>query len=121
MKLYQKIVIFVVPCFLLIAIFLKANGVDYLTFDNKYWTFASRVLSVKKIFTLAIPTIPMIPSIDNNLLDALFGFINALSNIINLGVYLINIVLEELAFIVGFLDAIVTSIKDTFLPNGIPI
>lgn len=120
MKLYQKIVVFIIPCFLLIAIFLKANGVDYLTFDDKYWTFASRVLSVKKVFTLAIPTIPMIPSIDNNLLDVIFGFINALSNIINLVVYLLNIVLEELAFIVGFLDAIVTSIKDTLLPNGIP-
>lgn len=117
MKLFQKIVLFVVPCFLLIAIFLKANGIDYLTFDDKYWVFASRVLSVKKIFTLVIPTIPMIPSIDNSLLDALFGFINALSNIINLAVYLINIVLEELAFIVGFLDAIIQSVKDVFAPN----
>lgn len=117
MKLFQKIVLFVVPCFLLIAIFLKANGIDYLTFDDKYWVFASRVLSVKKIFTLAIPTIPMIPSIDNSVLDVLFGFINALSNIINLAVYLINILLEELSFIVGFLDAIVQSVKDVFSPN----
>lgn len=120
MSVFKKVVLFLVPLCLMIAIILKANGVDSLSFDDKYWRFASSILDVKKVFTLKIPNIPMIPEINNTFLDWMFGFINAISNIINIIIMLVNIVLEELAFIVGFLTTITNSIKDIFM-NGAPL
>lgn len=120
MSVFKKVVLFVVPLFLMIAIILKANGIDTLTFDDKYWKFASGILQIKKTLTLQLPNIPMIPKIDNTFLDVVFGFINALSNIINIFVMLINIVLEELAFIVSFLANVINGIKDYFM-NGAPL
>lgn len=119
MSVFKKVILFIVPLFLMVAIILKANGIDQLTFDDKYWKFASSILQVKKTLTLQLPNIPMIPKIDNNFLDVVFGFINALSNIINIFVMLINIVLEEIAFVIGFITSIINGIKDFFM-GGVP-
>lgn len=115
MSVFKKIVLFLIPLMLFIAIIVKSAGVDYLAFDNKYWSFASRLLTVHDALTIAIPNIPPIPTFGNDLLDFVFGFLNTLSNIFNILINIVNIIVDELVFVLSFITTIFEAIRDYFL------
>lgn len=116
----KKILAFFLLAMLLIAVFLKLNGVDNVGFDDTYYKFMQSVLQRTNAFSFAIPDIPLIPSLATvggfwDIVNVLVTFANGIINLLNLLVTLLNVLLSVLQFIVGFVIEVINQLRNLII------
>lgn len=128
MRLFLRIIGFLMLGFLFIALILYINGVNHVDFDNRYYSF---LLDVNKKLSdwavLEVPKIPEISMVEEELkvgnvdfagfVNGFYTFVNFIIGFLNFIVMLFNEILKLLKFIVAIIVVLVEDIPAIFKPS----
>lgn len=118
----KKITVSIILVCLLIALPLALLGFKKVEIGPAFLGFMNNTVRDLDGWKFEIPTIPNIPRLDKPsgwliVLDWLIWLCNALFNVMNLAITVMNVVLYALQFIVAIIKNLIT-LKDTLQTNG---
>lgn len=116
----KRILLFLIPLFLFLALFLKLNGVDRVEFTSQYYEFMRGIAIRTSQLNVQIPNIPLIPALQVGggwweVLSFLIGFANSIASVVNVIVSVLNIVLNILTFLIFMIIEGVNSLRSIFI------
>lgn len=129
MRLFLRIIGFLMIGFLFVALILYINGVNHVDFDTRYYSFLLDIN--KKLSQWSVLSIPKIPSIEMlsesdlnpgsegflEFVNGFFTFVNYIIGFLNFVIMLINEVLTILKFMVAIIVVLVEDIPAIFKPS----
>lgn len=123
MKLFLRILGFLMIFFLIIALVLALAGFDHIEFDSTYYKLLLEVNNNYQGWQIAIPSIPKIETLTTGawyelILNAFINFVNGFFTFLNVIIMILNLAIQIIQFVSTFLYTIIIRFPEIVQGNG---